>query len=89
MGTITGHGMTAADVVARHARTTPDGPALADPRTSRTWAQLDDRVSRLATVLADRGVDRGDRVEVGRYGELVITLDVDHSFPTGTSEEQR
>nr|WP_308215779.1 long-chain-fatty-acid--CoA ligase [Pseudonocardia sp. DR1-2] len=64
MGTITGHGMTAADVVARHARTTPDGPALADPRTSRTWAQLDDRVSRLATVLADRGVDRGDRVAV-------------------------
>ena len=34
MGTITGHGMTAADVVARHARTTPDGPALADPRTA-------------------------------------------------------
>ncbi|MBN9793457.1 long-chain fatty acid--CoA ligase [Pseudonocardia sp. TMWB2A] len=56
--------MTAADVVARHARTAPDGPALADPRTSRTWAQLDDRVSRLATVLADRGVDRGDRVAV-------------------------
>lgn len=64
MGTITGHGMTAADIVARHARTTPDAPALADPRTSRTWAQLDDRVSRLATVLAGRGVDRGDRVAV-------------------------
>ncbi|WP_226350677.1 long-chain-fatty-acid--CoA ligase [Pseudonocardia sp. ICBG601] len=56
--------MTAADIVARHARTAPDAPALADPRTSRTWAQLDDRVSRLATVLADRGVDRGDRVAV-------------------------
>ncbi|WP_422785635.1 long-chain-fatty-acid--CoA ligase [Pseudonocardia spirodelae] len=56
--------MTAADIVARHARTTPDAPALADPRTSRTWGEVDDRVSRLASVLAAQGVRRGDRVAV-------------------------
>ncbi|ALE73120.1 long-chain fatty acid--CoA ligase [Pseudonocardia sp. EC080625-04] len=62
--TVTGRGMTMADLLARHARTRPDEPALADPRTARSYAEVDDRVSRLAGGLADRGVARGDRVAV-------------------------
>ncbi|MFP5068217.1 long-chain-fatty-acid--CoA ligase [Pseudonocardia nantongensis] len=56
--------MTMADLVARHARTRPDAPCLADPSTSRSYAEVDDRVARLAGALVARGVGRGDRVAV-------------------------
>jgi fatty-acyl-CoA synthase len=55
------------DWVDFHARSRPDEVALAsaaaDAHLPRlTWRQLDDRVGRLARVLLDRGVGRGDRV---------------------------
>ena len=57
-------GMTAADIVARHARSTPDLVAFRDGPVTRTWAEADDRVTRLANALAARGVTAGDRVAV-------------------------
>jgi acyl-CoA synthetase (AMP-forming)/AMP-acid ligase II len=41
----------------------PNECAVFDPRTERTWRELDERTSRLADLLADRyDVGRGDRV---------------------------
>jgi acyl-CoA synthetase (AMP-forming)/AMP-acid ligase II len=57
-------GMTIADQVARHARTTPDAPALRFAGSGRSYAELDERVTRLAAALAGRGVRHGDRVAV-------------------------
>ena len=59
-----GRGMTAADQLARWARRTPDTWALRFDGGGRTYAELDERVTRLARVLADRGVGTGDRVAV-------------------------
>jgi fatty-acyl-CoA synthase/long-chain acyl-CoA synthetase len=56
--------MTIADQVARHARRTPSAVALRFAGTGRSYAELDERVTRLAAALADRGVRRGDRVAV-------------------------
>src|SRR3954469_25910082 len=57
-------GMTIADQVARHARTTPSAPAFRFGGAGRSYAELDERVTRLAAALTDRGVRRGDRVAV-------------------------
>jgi acyl-CoA synthetase (AMP-forming)/AMP-acid ligase II len=57
-------GMTIADQVARHARTTPEATALRFAGAGRSYAELDERVTRLAAALTDRGVHRGDRVAV-------------------------
>jgi len=62
--TVTGHGMTMSDMVARHARLRPDDTALVDPRSRRSYGELDDRVTRLGNALAQRGVSPGDRVAV-------------------------
>jgi fatty-acyl-CoA synthase len=62
--TITGHGMTMSDMVARHARLRPDETALADQASRRTYRELDDRVTRLGNVLVEGGVAPGDRVAV-------------------------
>ncbi|MGY1602431.1 long-chain-fatty-acid--CoA ligase [Geodermatophilus sp. SYSU D00815] len=59
-----GRGMTTADQLARWARTTPDANALRFDRSGRTYAELDERVTRLARALAERGVGSGDRVAV-------------------------
>ena len=59
---ISGQGMTMSDLVARFARSTPDAVAFRDGDLTRTWAQTHARVSRLASVLAARGVGPGDRV---------------------------
>src|SRR3954451_19000455 len=56
--------MTIADQVARHARSTPDAPALRFAGSGRSYAELDERVTRLAAALAGRGVHHGDRVAV-------------------------
>ena len=67
---LTGRGMTLSDILARNARATPDGVALRDPAAprwsdrERTWAALDDRVTRLANALAARGVGPCERVAV-------------------------
>src|SRR3954453_12758136 len=56
--------MTIAHQVGRRARTTPDAPALRFAGTGRSYAELDERVTRLTAALVDRGVRRGDRVAV-------------------------
>src|SRR4051812_15242741 len=59
-----GRGMTMSDQLARWARTTPDENAARFDGTGRTYAELDERVTRLARALAERGVGAGDRVAV-------------------------
>ena len=61
---LTGRGMTIGDQLARHARTNGDQVALVFEDTARTYRQLDERVSRLANALRERGVGSGDRVAV-------------------------
>ncbi|MDR6868359.1 fatty-acyl-CoA synthase [Microbacterium resistens] len=56
-----GHWMAQLD---RHAQARPDQAALRFAGETTTWAQLRDRVGRLAGVLARRGVARGDRVAI-------------------------
>ncbi|ADP82103.1 acyl-CoA synthetase [Pseudofrankia inefficax] len=51
-----------AAAIHRHARTQPDSLAIRYAGGDLTFAQLDDRAARLATVLADGGVNAGDRV---------------------------
>jgi fatty-acyl-CoA synthase len=73
IGTITGHGMTMSDLVARHARLRPDEVAMVDPTGRRTYRELDDRATRLGNVLTTRGVVAGDRVAVlGRNSIEVV-----------------
>src|SRR3954469_23900257 len=50
------------EVIGRGHRAHPDRPALVFAGEQRTHAELHARAARLATVLADGGVDRGDRV---------------------------
>ncbi|MCA2226399.1 long-chain-fatty-acid--CoA ligase [Nonomuraea sp. NEAU-L178] len=57
-------GMTISDQLARHARVTPDAVALTFDGVPHTYRRLDERVSRLAGVFAERGVGAGDRVAV-------------------------
>ncbi|WP_194923963.1 acyl-CoA synthetase [Catenulispora pinisilvae] len=47
---------------ARRARKTPHRTALVHEDRAITYAELDDRVNRLAHVLRERGISRGDRV---------------------------
>ncbi|MCA0144295.1 long-chain-fatty-acid--CoA ligase [Blastococcus sp. LR1] len=62
--TLQGRGMTMSDLLARHARTTPDVAAVRFDGGGRSYGELDDRVTRLARALRDRGVRTGDRVAV-------------------------
>ena len=59
-----GRGMTMSDQLARWARTTPDATALRCGGAGRSYAELDERVTRLARALQERGVGVGDRVAV-------------------------
>ncbi|PRY51147.1 fatty-acyl-CoA synthase/long-chain acyl-CoA synthetase [Geodermatophilus tzadiensis] len=61
---LAGRGMTASDQLARWARRTPEAVALRFEGTGRTYAELDERVTRLARALAARGVGTGDRIAV-------------------------
>jgi acyl-CoA synthetase (AMP-forming)/AMP-acid ligase II len=54
--------MSHGEQLARVARKKPDKVAYRFRDTSRTFAELDERVTRLANALTDRGVGRGDRV---------------------------
>ncbi|MEV0108571.1 long-chain-fatty-acid--CoA ligase [Nocardia sp. NPDC050799] len=56
--------MTAGEQLARHARKIPDIPALRFAGVSRSYRELDERVSRLADALRARGIGPGDRVAV-------------------------
>src|SRR6476469_7170854 len=62
--TLQGRGMTMSDQLGRWARTTPDAWALRFEGSGRTYAELDERVTRLARALRDRGIGTGDRVAV-------------------------
>jgi len=59
-----GRGMTMGDQLARHARKIGDAVAFTYEDTGRTYREMDERVSRLANALCDRGVRPGDRVAV-------------------------
>src|SRR5919199_6823034 len=61
---LVGRGMTTSDQLARWARRTPDAVALRFEGSGRSYAELDERVTRLARALAGRGVGTGDRVAV-------------------------
>ena len=65
-------GMTISDQLARHARMTPGAAAFTFAGTHRSYGQLDDRVSRLANAMAERGVGTGDRVAVLAHNGLEI-----------------
>ncbi|EHR51238.1 acyl-CoA synthetase (AMP-forming)/AMP-acid ligase II [Saccharomonospora marina XMU15] len=67
-----GRGMTMGDQLARHARTIGDRVAFRFEDESRTYAQLDERVSRLAGALLERGVRSGDRVAVLGLNSLEV-----------------
>src|ERR1700730_2270060 len=54
--------MAHGEQLARMARKQPDKVAYKFRDQSRTFAGLDERVTRLANALADRGIKRGDRV---------------------------
>ncbi|MFJ9445191.1 AMP-binding protein [Kitasatospora sp. NPDC101235] len=56
------HHPTIGDVLREHRRSHPDRTALVDGRYRLTWAELDDRVDRLADALAGAGVGPGDRI---------------------------
>ncbi|NKQ52704.1 long-chain-fatty-acid--CoA ligase [Amycolatopsis sp. K13G38] len=57
-----GRGMTMGDQLARHARTKPDQIAYTFGERDLSYRELDQRVSRLANALRERGVRYGDRV---------------------------
>jgi len=59
-----GRGMTMSDQLARHARKTPEATALRFGGAGRSYAELDERGTRLARALQQRGVGVGDRVAV-------------------------
>lgn len=61
-----GQGSTVDGVLRRSARRTPARVAVEYGGRRWTYQELDDAVSRAATVLLDQGLDRGDRV--GAYG---------------------
>src|SRR5690349_2926512 len=61
-----GHGSTVDGVLRRSARRTPARRAVDYRERSWTYAELDEAVSRAATVLLDEGLNPGDRV--GAYG---------------------
>jgi fatty-acyl-CoA synthase len=64
MPRLLGRGMTMGDQLARHARTSGEQVGFCFDGVRRTYREFDERVSRLARALRDRGVGRGDRIVV-------------------------
>jgi len=60
------------EILARNARRVPTRTALVFGDSALTFAELDERVNRLANALADRGVRRGDQVAVLMYNSLEV-----------------
>ncbi len=56
--------MNLASIVTESAERTPDGPAIRLGELELSYAALDDRSARLATLLRDKGLAPGDRVGV-------------------------
>ena len=61
---------TLSDAVATHARLNPDKLGARDSRRALTYAQWDERASRLAAGLLALGLHKGDRVAVLAYNGL-------------------
>ena len=61
------HLLTVADVVAAQARLQPDKVAVRDSRRSLTFAQWNDRATRIANALTSLGLVKGDRVALLAY----------------------
>ena len=59
--------LTVAEIVAAHARITPDKIGARDSRRALTFAQWDERASRLANALLGLGLAKGDRVALLAY----------------------
>src|ERR1051325_5183399 len=57
-------GMNLASIVTGSAERSPDAPAIRLGDVELSYAELDDRSARLATLLCERGLQRGDRVGV-------------------------
>ena len=64
--------MTISDQLARHAHKIGDSVAFGYDDIRMTYRELDERASRLANALRDRGVGPGDRVAVLGYNTLEI-----------------
>lgn len=64
--------MSHGEQLARQARKTPDATAFVFEGHRLTFAQLDERVNRLARALAERGVAPGDRVAVLMTNRLEV-----------------
>ena len=62
--------LTLSDSVAAHARTRPGKLAVRDSRRSLTYAQWDERASRLANALLGLGLAKGDRVALLAYNAI-------------------
>lgn len=62
--------LTISDAVATHARLTPGKAGARDSRRALTYAEWDERASRLAAGLLARGLRKGDRVAVVAYNCL-------------------
>lgn len=62
--------LTLAESVAAHARTRPDKTAVRDSQRTLTYAQWDERASRLAHALLGLGLQPGDRVALLAYNAI-------------------
>ncbi len=58
------------DIARRRAELTPDAPAVHFFGRWFTYAQLDDRANRVAALLAERGVTKGERVSIVAHNHL-------------------
>ena len=67
-----GRRMSHGEQLARAARAHPDRIAFQFEETARSYAETDERVTRLARALAARGVGRGDRVAVFMRNRLEV-----------------
>jgi fatty-acyl-CoA synthase len=65
-----GHLLTLSDSLAAHARTQGHKPAARDSRRTLTYAQWDERASRLANGLLALGLVKGDRVALLAYNAI-------------------
>ncbi|WP_339103416.1 fatty acid--CoA ligase [Haloterrigena salinisoli] len=69
---------TIGDTVEQTVDRYPDRDAIVYPRKDQRWtyAEFDERVNRLANTLADRGIEKGDRVATVLYNgsEMALTV---------------
>lgn len=56
------HQLTISDICRENGRSYPEADAVVDGPTRLTWRQFDGRVDRVAHMLAESGVSRGDRI---------------------------